>query len=150
MESWPPDFIRPDELHRDHQSPSLAAVCTQIRRLEEVADRKLKEPPMRAKIDTALLPQFHADRLAGMTLQQLAQKYSVSPSTASYWCHKLNGQAPTSQCSESGHAETAPQPNGQPPATTTLKATSEVDQLLLEHWSRLPLLTRLKLLLDRA
>jgi hypothetical protein len=127
MESWQPLWIA----EATRPLLNLATVCQQVRRLEELADRKLnstpEDPPMRAKItDTAL---FLADRLAGLTLTELAQKYGVSPSTAAYWCRKLNGATP-------------PQTNGQP----SLKS-DELEQLLLERWSRLPLLERVRILL---
>ena len=122
----------------------LVAVCLQVRRLEELADRKLnsspEDPPMRAKIDTAQLSQLAADRSAGMTLQQLAQKYGVCQCTAGYWIRKLNGQVPAPRTPPAADSEPLKTNGRADPPPTILKHSSEVDQLLLEHWSRLPLL----------
>jgi hypothetical protein len=140
---------------------NLTLVRAVVARLEQLADRKLnstpEDPPMRAKIDTALRPQFIADRSAGLTLAQLAQKYNVSQSTAGYWVHKLNGQPrnktlpekiPEGFFAREARQDAAPTSNGHPDAGN--RDTTELDQLLLDHWSQLPLLTRVKLLLDRS
>jgi hypothetical protein len=137
MDLWPAPHERHSKLLREARAF--------VRRLEEVAERKLAkgEEVMGAtrKVNPELIL---ADAGAGLSVAAIAQKHHCARSTVSYYLHPKERGSPA----EGGNGEARPG-NGARKAPLEDQVAA-LERLTEIEWQRLPVVERVRLLLSRG